>query len=245
MKRDSGNALFLILIAVALFAALSYAITQSGRGGGSVDKETNAITAAQIVQFGGAMEQAMTRMKLMGGTSDTEYSFANPVYKTNGGAVQYPDNHNPFSTDPDDFIFRSAGGGLSPQTFDKAGDTTGITAGAMIPGHAQLVYGQVTGVGSSAPDLLLYIEWVKTEICEEINKKLGLNLPSGAPYDENRDSGASFPRFDGDYTAATPMVFGNDAAALVGQRSFCYHETSALGVGSNPQLFYVHVVLAR
>ena len=92
MRREGerGNALFLILIAVALFAALSYAITQSGRGGGTIDRETVVITAGQVVEQPAAIRTAVTRM-IITGTSASAITFtgaatANDVFNTaNGG----------------------------------------------------------------------------------------------------------------------------------------------------------------
>lgn len=66
MKRIRGNALFLILIAVTLFAALSYAVSQSGRGGRGVDKERVLIDASQILQGAENLRAAITRMLLTG-----------------------------------------------------------------------------------------------------------------------------------------------------------------------------------
>jgi len=65
-KPERGNALFLILIAVALFAALSYAITQSGRGGGGTSPEKDRITAAGILDYGAQLRSMITRMSLTG-----------------------------------------------------------------------------------------------------------------------------------------------------------------------------------
>jgi hypothetical protein len=93
MKREGerGNALFLILIAVALFAALSYAITQSGRGSGTVNKETNIVVSGQVVEEPAAVRTAITRM-IITGTSATAITFtgsgASDVFDpTAGGAT--------------------------------------------------------------------------------------------------------------------------------------------------------------
>ena len=55
---EKGNVLFLILIAVALFAALSYAVTQSSRsGGGDANNETSLINSAQVTQYPASVRQ--------------------------------------------------------------------------------------------------------------------------------------------------------------------------------------------
>ena len=66
MKDEFGNALFLILIAVALFAALSYAVTNSGRGGGGIDREQNEILAAQLLNQAAAMRTQYQRLQIIG-----------------------------------------------------------------------------------------------------------------------------------------------------------------------------------
>lgn len=66
-QSESGNVLFLILIAVALFAALSYAVTKSTRsGGGSTEKEKATLSSAAMTQYPTALRTAIIRMVLNG-----------------------------------------------------------------------------------------------------------------------------------------------------------------------------------
>ena len=78
MSRNQGNALFLILIAVALFAALSYAVTRTGRGGGGTERETRQLRANELLQHAASVADAVTRLKIVSGCSDTQISFQSP-----------------------------------------------------------------------------------------------------------------------------------------------------------------------
>ena len=76
-QKEDGNVLFLILIAVALFAALSYAVTSSTRSGGNASSETNLISSAQITQLPASIGMAIVRMT-MTGTGVDEIRFNTP-----------------------------------------------------------------------------------------------------------------------------------------------------------------------
>lgn len=72
-KQPSGNVLFLILIAVALFAALSYVIVNSSRSGsGQANLENARLIKSQMENTISAISTAITRKKLNDRCSNQE-----------------------------------------------------------------------------------------------------------------------------------------------------------------------------
>ena len=102
--QERGNALFLILIAVALFAALSYAVTNSGRGGGGIDRELETIETAVNQQCNAMIDQGKMRLRVLGGCSENEISY------------ELADGTNSNSDAPSDescHLFRPSGAGIA------------------------------------------------------------------------------------------------------------------------------------
>lgn len=169
MKTERGNALFLILIAVALFAALSYALTQSGRGGGGIDKEQASLNAASLVQMTTLLRVTADKMVLFGTTSKTAFQLndlvdvANPcttgvncLFSTDGGNVSVPDYPSGLSTGTLSANYYNTGSGLS-----------------------------VNNIGTSANDAFITIEPLTEYACGEINKNLGI---TGIPEEPDVDA---------------------------------------------------------
>lgn len=100
--REGGNALFLILIAVILFAALSYAITKSSSGNASsISQEKLAIEYAKQQQILTGVATAVQKMEVYGCHADNSYFNWDPLmppppetdkncilYGMHGGSVQ-------------------------------------------------------------------------------------------------------------------------------------------------------------
>lgn len=73
-KTQSGNVLFLILIAVALFAGLGYAVTSSLSGApASVEDEKQKLDQAVLNNCEAAINLALLRLRNMGDCSDDHH----------------------------------------------------------------------------------------------------------------------------------------------------------------------------
>lgn len=172
-----GNALFLILIAVALFAALSYAVTQSGRGGGNISNETAQIAGATAAQKVGLFRQGLMRMNVTGLAYNQIRLTTDANENNTAAAPSYPQTLCSTGTD---CLWSSDGGGIDPSTLDLPVEAFAAITSTNVTGHRQMfiVSGNIIGnfgYGDTAvADRLIFISNVKKETCAAFNKGLGV-----------------------------------------------------------------------
>ncbi len=156
--NEKGNVLFLILIAVALFAALSYAVTQSTRsGGGSTDREQSILSGASMTQHPTALRTSVIRMILAG---------------TDVGQLQFnaPSDFGNLTTDEQGVFHPLGGGGLFQQA---PADVMEGTAQGQWFFNANWDVPQigVSNTGTSN-DLIAFLPGVNRAVCLEVNREL-------------------------------------------------------------------------
>ena len=155
MHGQRGNILFLILLAVVLFAALSYAVTRGERGQvKNASSEKSSTIASNIVQTGGLLENTVNRLRLTNSCKENQLSFDNPTVSgyTNSAAPADKSCH----------VFDPAGGGVSWPTPPQDSGATVYYIGTPM----------VTGAGTGGADLTLFADGLTREVCDEINQKV-------------------------------------------------------------------------
>lgn len=226
LKDSSGNILFLILIAVALFAALSFAITQSTHSnGGNAGREETTVNSSVLQQYTASVRGAVTRM-LVNEVDITELQFNPP---------------SDFSslTSPSFGVFNPSGGSIIHQIGPLS-----IIDGTSDNPSGQWVFTmhfEVDNIGTSAAgslngnDLLALLVGVKQTVCEQMNLKLGIPVSpfptiSGTTYSSDLIANMNTYYMDNDYVLpATESVIGAGVgdSALSGLNEGCYYESSA------------------
>lgn len=220
MNPQRGNALFIILIAVALLAALNFAVvkTRSTHTNASVSEQA-LLAATELVQHGQAVRLALDRMFVANGVPDTTPT----LFAARGAHVDYgvPD------TDPASEVFSTAGGGVY-----YAAPPTGACTGPC----AYEFTGQLTmaGAGSPAnPDLVMAVWPVRPQVCAEINKLQRTGYTS-IP----NDSGFVLTRFAGTYGGGNAWTL--TPGITPAPKGYCYYDMLATGAH-----IFVYLLRAR
>ena len=228
MNKNDGNALFLILIAVALFAALSYAVTNSGRGGSNIDKEAAEIHAAEILNYIAIVEAEARKLNIINGVPIYNINFGNDNSHrsqstgTGTGVIGSVYNDNPNCTAPKSecSVFQERGGQVTSRAFyDMAGHPIGDSNGHIVPGEFRVYNNFVEDVGSnSTPEILFVLGGIDKAICDALNRKLGLPLVDTQPEMGGKSRGAREYWNDvTDYTNRLPSA----STGYIGERAFC------------------------
>ena len=233
-KAEQGNVFFYILLAVALFAALSYAVSRNNTGSTDIFTDEQAKLAAQeIIEYGNTVANAVQKLRLRG-CSDTEISFENDVV---GG---YINANSPI--DNSCHVFHVDGGGINwaqpPRNASIHANTNYNFTGYFC---IFSVGKNPSCIGSDCIDneeLSMFLPNVTFEVCLKINEYIGIENPSNSPPQDSLHSFIEGFEFQGIYNALGLGIRG----VLDGQLSACYEGDTIPAAGT---YHYYQVLIAR
>ncbi len=201
-KNESGNVILLVLIGIALFAALSYAVTQSAGGSqNNPDSERLRLETSRLIEYITSLRTAVTRLRYAKGCDPEEISFH---YDSDGdGSVDGSDDYNNPNAPSDGScnIFGRNGGGLTWLDYDNSDlpDLFGVV-GFVFSGTIA-----VEEMGTPAPELTARL-FVSEEMCNRVNTELGLETGYFDTF-----SNGTYDEFLGTYSLES--IFGDESGS--------------------------------
>lgn len=214
--KESGNALWFIMLAIAMLAALTITITRSSDSvEQSGDFERHRIQASNIMRYSKGLAQTIDTMR-MRGASENDISF----HSDDWGHTDY--QHSP-PQDNQHRIFHVEGAGMSLPDINGASNW--------------LIFGNraVQDVETAANDLVIQAE-VSKNVCMQINMMMDITNPGGAPPPDGLD--APDP-YTGSFSATggTDVIIGDDSAELAGNPAGCREDSGSY--------YFYHVLIER
>ncbi len=220
-SSETGSAIILILMAIAMFAALSYVVFRDSRSGiSSLTAEQARIAAQEVLSYADGIKKTVQTLRLRG-CSDTQIN----LYSANG-AAGVGDNAGAPADDSCD-VFSVAGGNMNYQDIPSVAlSSSATTTKWWFDGRIV-----VKNIGTTSPELIVWAQQLKPEVCNALNQAV-MGADSAAEVVSTHTTG-----FSGTYSAAADGV-GNDAGSIYDTQA-----TGCLQDGSNYD-FYA-VLIAR
>lgn len=156
--KEKGNALIYVLIAVVLFAALSFTLMNQARNEGTdeIDDAKTGLYATQIIAYAAQAKSALDNMSFSG-SKITDFDFVLPGET---GFNTAPHTHK---------LFHPASGGLLKGTLPAAAVTE--TGSNPAPGWYTGRFNNVEWTDTSGTDIILTAYQISKAVCENINEK--------------------------------------------------------------------------
>lgn len=156
-KAERGNALIYVLIAIALFAALSFTLSRQTNTdeAGNLDDERAKFYATQLISYAGQANSVIDQM-LFTGSDIADLNFLLP------GEVGFntaPHIHK---------VYHPEGGGLNKTNINDGAVTQNITDPPA--GWYLGMFNNIDWTDSTDDDVILVAYQLKRSVCEQINK---------------------------------------------------------------------------
>lgn len=220
-ESESGNIFLWILVMIALFAALSYAATQSLRGAGaSISQDRAKVVAAEIIQYGNAVKTAYKTMRI-DGIPVNQMSYEMVTHQYQNGTPMNIANTN--CTTNACRLFHAQGGKAPERQFFEYGVIPSWwNAGWSKVGTVEFNASDVVNLGTSLPEVTIRVVQIHPNICKEVNKLQGITT-----WPINEDvSGKNYyilgwTGVNAALAATDAYQYGRTQAELVGKQIFC------------------------
>lgn len=161
LAQCRGNAFIIILVAVVLFAALSFSVSRTMRSGSvsGTSSQSTSLIVSDLLDYANALENAVDRVR-RNGCSEGDISFENGIAAGYEPAVSVADNCK---------IFNPAGGGVN---YRRPPENAASTAEWIFAANRVGTADSATNMGSGEQELVLLLEGAGKNVCDAINTRV-------------------------------------------------------------------------
>lgn len=229
LLNERGNALWFILVAVVLIAALTMVLTRSGSNiTSSGDSEKLKLQYTQLMRYGQSVAAGIEQLKAKG-CSENQISFVNDIISV----IEYDNTNAP--ADNSCHVFNAAGAGLTIQPFSNFSTNvlTDLAENIVFSGSF-LITGNAGDTGPQGSELTMFVGISET-LCKQINSDLNIST-TPADYTVATIGGWDV-RFTGIFSSDHEIP-ADGGAALENTQTGCLID------GNNQPVFY-YILMAR